>query len=121
LFGSPCIGTGRYGRDRGALPYIASSIDNGPALANEFAAISTYPNPFNGSTRIDFTLSKPSRVDIDVFNIIGQLVISLYDGSLESGDHSLTFNPHGNLVSGQYIIRLSADGNISYKKISYLK
>jgi hypothetical protein len=83
--------------------------------------INAYPNPFNGSTRIEFTLSKPARVDIDIFNIMGQQVISLYSSQFQSGDHTLAFNPQRNLVSGEYIIRLSADGYISYKKISFIK
>jgi hypothetical protein len=119
--GSPCIGSGRYSRDRGALPYVPSSIDNTPPLPDKFTSINAYPNPFNSTTRIEFSLVNPTRVDIDIFNIIGQQVISLYGGQLASGDHTIAFNPHGNLVSGEYIIRFSADGNISYKKISYIK
>jgi hypothetical protein len=121
LPGSPCIGSGRYGRDRGALPYVPSSIDNISALPNEFTVINTYPNPFNSSTRIKFSLTNPAPVEIDIFNLIGQKVQSIYSSQLTSGRQSIIFKPDKNLSSGTYIIRLSVDNIDTYKKIAYVK
>ena len=50
-----------------------------------------YPNPFNPSTNISFTLNKEEFVSIDIYNINGTHVISLFDGIKNIGTHAFNW------------------------------
>lgn len=69
-----------------------------------------YPNPFNPSTRISYSVTAESYVKLDVFDITGRLVTSLVDGHKAAGDYQIEFD--GNqLASGVYITRMTANTN----------
>lgn len=73
-----------------------------------------YPNPFNPSTVIGFTLPEQlagASVRLSVYDILGREVVVLTDGHLPAGDHSAVFDATA-LVSGLYIVRLQA-GEVS--------
>ena len=65
-----------------------------------------YPNPFSGLTNVDVTVVKPSNVNINVFNITGQMVLSTNYGSLSTGSHTLTIDG-SRLHSGVYFYTIS--------------
>ena len=71
--------------------------------------LSNYPNPFNPSTQIKYTLSETGSVTISVFNILGQRVKTLMEGFRSSGAHTTTFNAAG-LPAGMYVVRLESTG-----------
>jgi hypothetical protein len=89
----------------------------GPA---EFALYQNYPNPFNPSTTIKFALPADSRVKINIYNSLGQLVETLVDKELESGYHEVSFDA-SRLASGVYLYQLQAVDYISAKKMLLLK
>ncbi len=64
-----------------------------------------FPNPFNPSTTIRYSLSAKSRVLLSVFNAIGQHIATLAEGEKERGFHDVRFNGSG-LASGVYVYRL---------------
>lgn len=64
-----------------------------------------YPNPFNGETTIPYTLSKNSRVTLEVFNILGQKVLSLDQGFRSRGTHTVRLST-GDISSGVYFYRI---------------
>ncbi len=68
-----------------------------------------YPNPFNPTTTIRFSLPRPARVTLKVFNIRGREVATLVQGRREAGQHSVVFDATG-LPSGMYVYQLEADG-----------
>jgi len=70
-------------------------------------SIQTYPNPFNSSTKIKFTLPKPETVKIEVYNIIGQKIQTLLNKPMPAGYHEVEFNGQ-NLSSGVYLYRIQA-------------
>ncbi|MBD3169061.1 MAG: T9SS type A sorting domain-containing protein [candidate division Zixibacteria bacterium] len=84
-----------------------------------------YPNPFNPSTTIDYTLPSASKVNIEVFNLVGQKVKTLVDANVQSGVHSVTWdgtNDNGSKVSsGVYFYRLSADDETIVKRMTLMK
>ncbi len=51
-----------------------------------------YPNPFNPSTRIDFSLEKAGSVELSVYDVAGRKVANLHQGSLDAGNHHVTWN-----------------------------
>jgi hypothetical protein len=84
-----------------------------------------FPNPFNPSTTIPFSLERDARVTLRVFDIAGRLVATLVDAPLPSGSHVATWNGRdvrGDAVSsGVYLVKLeSADARLT-RKIVLLK
>ncbi len=67
--------------------------------------VTNYPNPFNPSTTIRFSLPEAARVRLGVFDVLGRQVRLLQDGVLEAGPHSVVFEA-GDLPSGTYLYRL---------------
>ena len=74
-----------------------------------YALAQNYPNPFNPSTHINFSLGADSKVTLTVFDILGQKVATLINGSLAAGSHEINFNA-SNLNSGIYFYRIDAAG-----------
>jgi hypothetical protein len=85
-----------------------------------FTLYQNYPNPFNPSTTIKFALPVDSRVKINVYNSVGQLVETLVDKELESGYHEVNFDA-SMLASGVYLYQLQAGDFISSKKMILIK
>lgn len=85
-----------------------------------FTLNQNYPNPFNPSTVINFGLPNASDVRIDLFNIIGQRVISITNQRYSAGWHNVTFNASG-LASGIYIYRIQAGSFVETKRMTLIK
>jgi hypothetical protein len=79
-----------------------------------------FPNPFNPRTVISFTLEETSRVRLDVFNILGQRVTTLVDGTLAAGEHNAVFDG-GEYASGIYLYRIATDNKTLTKKMMLLR
>ncbi len=67
-----------------------------------------FPNPFNTSATIEFTLPEKADVELSVYNILGQKIVTLFDGRSPAGDYSLTWNAV-DFPSGIYFARLEAN------------
>jgi hypothetical protein len=76
----------------------------------KFSLEQNYPNPFNPSTTIDFTLALDSKVNLKIFNVLGQEVAQLLNTDLSAGSHTITFNA-ANLNSGIYFYKIVAIGS----------
>jgi hypothetical protein len=70
-----------------------------------------YPNPFNPTTSLRFHLRSPGRVQLAIYDLLGRVVATVADGSLEAGYHSLLWNASGT-SSGVYYARLSVQREI---------
>ncbi|WP_375434891.1 metallophosphoesterase [uncultured Hymenobacter sp.] len=66
------------------------------------------PNPFEDATRVAFSLPSPARVDLRVYNALGQEVTSLYQGVLQAGQHQLTWR-RNTLSAGLYYVQLQTN------------
>jgi hypothetical protein len=86
----------------------------------EYALRQNYPNPFNPSTSITFDLLESGNVSLRVYNMIGQEVATLVNGSLVTGRYTVNFDA-GNLPSGLYLYRLEANGFTDQKKMLLIK
>jgi subtilisin family serine protease len=89
-------------------------------LPTEFALHQNYPNPFNPATEIGFALPEASTVKLEVFNILGQRVITLIDAEMEAGEHTAQWDA-SDVSSGVYLYRLEANDFVSTKKMVLLK
>ncbi|MEP2445714.1 MAG: lamin tail domain-containing protein [Balneola sp.] len=94
---------GTPGWANGTVPV---SIENeGKDSPDSFVLKQNYPNPFNPSTNISFVLPQSAKVQLTVYNMLGQKVETLVDGNLTSGSHTVRFDA-SNLSSGIYIYQL---------------
>jgi hypothetical protein len=95
----------------GFLPITGVTVpDNIPSV---FSLEQNYPNPFNPSTRISYTIAKPGRVNLSVYNVLGQKISVLVDEFKTPGIYSIDFNAD-ELPTGIYFYTLRADGfNVS--------
>jgi hypothetical protein len=90
--------------------YNYSEVVNlGESNPLNFELLQNYPNPFNPSTTISIGLPVKSDITLDVYNIVGERVISLYNGELAAGNYNYTVDA-SNLTSGIYIYVLNAVG-----------
>ena len=89
-------------------------------IPQDFLLYQNYPNPFNPTTTIKFALPVESRVKINVFNSLGQLVETLVDKEMESGYHEVNFDA-SRLASGVYLYQLQAQDYVSVKKMILMK
>ncbi|MCC7431019.1 choice-of-anchor J domain-containing protein [bacterium] len=84
-----------------------------------------FPNPFNPTTAIRFSLPKTEKVSLEIFNVKGQLVKTLVKGFILAGNNKVFWNgtdSSGNLVSsGVYFYRLKTDSFSQSKKMTFLK
>jgi len=90
-----------------------------------FAITGNYPNPFNPTTTIEFSLEKAGDVSLDIFNVMGQKVRSLESNVMAPGAHSVVWNGRddsGNVVSsGIYISRLTMGESVQSKPMLLAK
>lgn len=106
---------------RGAwsLPALVGIAKQDGALMR-FSLESNYPNPFNSSTRIEFTLPRPCHVSMILFDLLGREVATIISGPKNSGRHEVEWVANGQ-ASGVYFYRLQACGFVQTKKLILLQ
>jgi hypothetical protein len=96
-----------------------------PLLPSAFELDQNYPNPFNPETSIHFALPTMARVQLVVYNVLGQQVAVLADGEYPAGNHQVTWNGTDrngeSVASGVYLYRLSTDAENLTRKMMLLK
>ncbi len=95
-----------------------SVFEPGKPLAYELAQ--NYPNPFNPTTKIEYSIPAVAKVDLKIYNIVGQEVATLVNEIQVAGVHHVKFDGM-NLASGMYFYRLTAGDFVSVKKMVLLK
>lgn len=100
---------------------ISTGIDDPSATRPvAFSLSQNFPNPFNPSTSIRYSLSRASYVTLDVYNSIGQKVSTLVDTHQNAGRYDVTFNAT-DFSSGLYFYSIRTDEDISVRKMLLLK
>jgi flagellar hook assembly protein FlgD len=94
-------------------------------LSQQFALHNNYPNPFNPTTKISYSLSSASEVSLSIYNIRGELVNKLTSGLHEPGTHVVLWNGRNGLgekvSTGVYIYSLSTPTGYLNKRLVLLK
>ena len=100
--------------------YVTAVEESGSGLVNDFRLEQNFPNPFNPSTTIRFTIPTSGNVKLSVTNILGQEVAVLSTGFKNAGSYDVNFDA-SQIASGLYIYKIEADGIIISKKMTLLK
>lgn len=95
------------------------------SIPKEFSLSQNYPNPFNPETTIQYNIARTGRVALRVYNVLGQEVRTLVNGTKETGVHHAVWDGKNNLgqnvASGIYIYRLEAGSFTQTKKLMFVK
>ena len=86
----------------------------------EFSLSDNYPNPFNPSTTIEYSLPSDALVLLKVYNSLGQEVATLVDAEMLAGQYEVTWDA-SNVASGVYFYRLTAGVNSAMKRMLLVK
>jgi hypothetical protein len=110
-----------------AMPKVEIEIryDGAPGVPLDYLLSQNFPNPFNPSTSVQFSIPVEGFVNIKVYDMLGQEVADLYSGNAQAGTYTLNWNGKdnsGNAVSsGSYIYKMTAGDFVQSKKMTFLK
>jgi hypothetical protein len=79
-----------------------------------------YPNPFNPLTTIEFSLPQRERIQLDIYNLLGEHIVTVADQTLPAGKHTWQFDAR-HLPSGLYFYRIRSGKFTETKKMVLLK
>ena len=132
---SPCIDSGDPNSpldpdgtiaDMGAFYFDQNVGIEDPVLPGAKYSLSNYPNPFNPSTTIEFSIRSDSKIELSIYNIKGQKIKTLINNEIEQGNHSIVWNGNNEfgkkIGSGIYYYKLNVNGKTeAIKKCLLLK
>ncbi len=102
-----------------------TSADHPTPVVFTFGLGQNFPNPFNPSTVIPFTLDRSADASLAIFNLLGQQVRAFDLSNLTAGEYQLTWDGKTDfgspLPSGEYFARLSHDSRMQVRKLTLLK
>ncbi len=99
---------------------ISGSAAPDVTLPATFQVGNAYPNPFNPTTSVDFTLAKANRVAIKLFDLTGREVMVVRNERLGAGSYRETIDC-SHLATGTYFLKLTAGNNEAVRKIVLIK
>jgi hypothetical protein len=108
------------------IPRMLTDFDFGGAVVDvdsqpaDFQLLGAFPNPFNPTTTIEFTLNSTQNVHLSVLDIMGREVAVLSDGMTESGSHQIAFDG-AHLSSGLYFTCLKGESQMQVSKMMLIK
>ena len=111
----------------GASAYSVMSIDISQAaiMPHKFELSANYPNPFNPTTTVEFSLEYAGHTTLTVYNALGQVVQTLIESDLDAGPHSAMWDGKDRdghaVASGLYLYRLSQGDRQLARKMLLLK
>ncbi len=95
------------------------------AVPGSFALIGNYPNPFNANTEIRLQLAEAGPVALDIYDVQGRLVRSLWSGLLAAGAHQLSWDGRDQAgraaATGIFLYRLQSAGQAETRKMLLLR
>lgn len=109
----------------GSKEFITNNNDDISLIPVEFALSQNYPNPFNSNTVIKYGLPQNSKVEIVIFNALGQQIRELVNKQQKSGIHVVEWDGKDSagldVASGVYIYRLKTPQRMKVRKMVFIK
>ena len=107
----------------GSISSILLEVDD--LVPMEFAISNAYPNPFNPTVNIDFSIPEVADINIQIFDLLGRSVFSHKQQFSAPGNYKFKWNGLTNsgtsIASGVYLVNISHKSNLYQQKITYLK
>ncbi len=105
--------------------FSLSSSSGEPLVPASYSLSQNYPNPFNPTTNIVFSVPSAMHVTVEVYNILGKKVATVFDNLANAGENIVTWNgtdqSGNNVASGVYFYRMQADDYIESRKMVLMK
>ncbi len=109
----------------GFVPDTTTSVQDEINIIKDFEIVGNYPNPFNPSTTIVFTIPNKGKVKIEVFDMLGNKINTLLDGYANAGKNEIMWNGTNTngykTSSGVYLYRVLYNNTILSKKMLMVK
>jgi hypothetical protein len=106
-------------------PQLVLGTDDDATLPKAFEVFQNYPNPFNPATTISFQLDRPADVMLEIYNILGEKVITAVNNHLAAGKHEVSWDgldDHSQPVSsGIYFARIFVEDQSEVIKMCLMK
>jgi len=126
-----CVTVDRYeniwiGTKRGLSVYnentvsVDEDINLNESIPNDYLLYHNYPNPFNNSTVIKYSIPQEGLVTLKVYNLLGEEVAGLVNDTKQTGNYEVSFDATG-LPSGVYFYRLQEGNFVETKKMVLMK
>lgn len=113
-------GPGGVGMSGVVIVENATEVTDDNIFVFKFNLIQNFPNPFNPSTKISYTIPEKGNVSLKVINLLGEQVVELVNGEMEAGNYDITFNA-SNLPTGTYFYRLQTGDFVQTRKMILLR
>lgn len=97
-----------------------ATVEEGATIPAEFFLAQNYPNPFNPTTTIKFGLPKDVSVRLELYNLLGQRVVTLVDKDLKAGYHEVRLDA-GKLSTGLYLYRMVTEEYRQVRKLVLIR
>ncbi len=107
-------------RDGSFKYYNAAEVEVGAAPAR-FMMSEAYPNPFNPTTKVRFSVETDGPATVKLFNAVGEHVATVFDGQASAGHLYEVAVPGAQLASGMYFCRLQASGRLIIRKLMLVR
>lgn len=112
-------------RARTSVDLPVDVVDTDQPVVHSYRLANNYPNPFNPSTTIVFSLERHSQVELSIYNLLGQKVNTLLNEVVTAGEHSVTWDGRDfdgdPVASGVYLYQLKTDDFVDSKKMLLLR
>ena len=102
------------------ITLTALGIEDSYEIPNSFELMDAYPNPFNPTTTINFSIPFATEVKVSIFDMLGREVSVLSNEMLQVGSHSINWNASA-MPSGFYFIHMVSNDFKSTQKITLIK
>ncbi len=99
--------------------YLTSSQVSPAEPAEYKFSLNIYPNPAGSQATVAYALDKTSAVNIDVLDMVGQVVSTVFSGNQDAGPQTLSWNSSG-AASGIYFVRVNVDGKLYTQRVSVM-
>lgn len=113
-----------YSVNLAGLVHVSRQEKTGKA-ADLFTLSPNYPNPFNATTRLNYTVGRPGRVRVMIYNLLGEKVKTLLDKDSSTGQYQISWNgvdeSNRPMASGVYFIKMEADRQVVSRKMLLLR
>ncbi|MDP1747693.1 MAG: T9SS type A sorting domain-containing protein [Bacteroidota bacterium] len=82
--------------------------------------LNLYPNPFNNTASLDYTLTRSEKVEVGMYDLLGKEIVSLKNENQTAGDHKITIDGNQlNLSKGLYLVVLKTENTSAFIKIVF--